>query len=57
LFGIGPEVGLAISILKRARDVAVDVPILFCWQWSEGRRFLGYGPTAAPRAGESSTPQ
>jgi glycosyltransferase 2 family protein len=57
LFGIGPEVGLAISILKRARDVAVDVPILLCWQWSEGRRFLGYGPTAVPRAGESSTPQ
>jgi glycosyltransferase 2 family protein len=40
LFGIGAEVGLAVSLLKRARDAAVGVPILVAWQWSEGRRFL-----------------
>lgn len=40
LFGIGAEIGLATSLLKRARDIAVDVPILLLWQWSEGRRFL-----------------
>jgi putative membrane protein len=40
LFGIGAEVGLAVSILKRARDIAVGAPILLCWQWSESRKFL-----------------
>lgn len=40
LFGIGAETGLAVSILKRARDIAVGVPILLLWQWSESRKFL-----------------
>ncbi len=40
LFGIGAEIGLATSLLKRARDIAVGVPVLLLWQWSEGRRFL-----------------
>lgn len=47
LFGIGAEIGVAISILKRARDIAVGVPILFLWQWSEGRRFLQLNGGAA----------
>ena len=42
LFGIGSEVGLAISLLKRVRDVAVGVPILLLWQGAESRRFLAY---------------
>ncbi len=40
LFGVGPEFGLAISLLKRARDIAVGVPILTIWQAVEGRRAL-----------------
>jgi putative membrane protein len=40
LFGIGAEIGLAISVLKRARDIAVGLPILLLWQWSEGRNFF-----------------
>jgi putative membrane protein len=47
LFGIGAEIGLAISILKRARDIAVGVPILIVWQCSEGRRFLQVNGGAA----------
>jgi glycosyltransferase 2 family protein len=38
LFGIGAEFGLAVSLLKRARDLAVGVPILLIWQAVEGRR-------------------
>jgi putative membrane protein len=38
LFGIGAEFGLAISLLKRARDVALGVPILLIWHAAEGRR-------------------
>jgi putative membrane protein len=42
LFGIGAEFGLAVSILKRARDIAVGAPILFIWQGLEGRKFLQF---------------
>ncbi len=38
LFGIPPEAGLAISLLKRARDVVVGVPVLLIWQAVEGKR-------------------
>jgi putative membrane protein len=45
LFGIGAEIGLAVSVLKRARDIAVGLPILLLCQWREGRNFLGYKAT------------
>lgn len=38
VFGMGPEVGLAVSLLKRARDIVVGLPILLAWQALEGRR-------------------
>jgi putative membrane protein len=41
LFGVGAEFGLAVSLLKRARDVAIGVPILLIWQAAEGRRAFG----------------
>jgi putative membrane protein len=41
LFGIGAEFGLAVSLLKRARDVVLGVPILLIWQAAEGRRAFG----------------
>jgi len=40
LFGLGPEVGLAASLLKRARDIVVGVPVLLAWQAIESRRAL-----------------
>jgi glycosyltransferase 2 family protein len=40
LFGVGAPLGLAISLLKRARDVAAGVPILLLSQALEGRRLL-----------------
>jgi putative membrane protein len=43
LFGVGAEFGLAVSLLKRARDIAVGVPILLVWQTVEGRRALAAG--------------
>ncbi len=41
LFGVGAEVGLAVSLLKRARDISVGVPILLIWQAAEGQRAFG----------------
>ena len=38
LFGLGPEIGLAVSLLRRARDIAVGVPVLLLWQSMEGHR-------------------
>src|SRR5882672_393600 len=38
LFGLAPETGLAISILRRARDIAIGVPALLIWQLVEARR-------------------
>jgi putative membrane protein len=40
LFGLSPETALALSLLKRARDLAVGVPALLVWQIGESRRLL-----------------
>lgn len=38
IFGVPPEMSLAVSLLRRARDIAVGVPILLLWQLFEVRR-------------------
>jgi putative membrane protein len=38
LFGLSPETGVAVSLLRRARDIAVGVPVLLAWQLVEARR-------------------
>ena len=38
LFGLPAEAALALSLLKRARDITVGVPTLLSWQLAEGRR-------------------
>lgn len=40
LFGIGADFGLAVSLIKRARDIALGIPVLVIWQAVEGRRAL-----------------
>ena len=37
-FGLTPELGLALSLLKRARDLALGLPVLAAFQLLEGRR-------------------
>ena len=37
LFGIPAEMGLAVSLLKRAREIVLGVPALLYWQSIEGR--------------------
>jgi putative membrane protein len=45
LFGLPVEAALALSLIKRARDLAVGVPMLLGWQVMEGRRpFAPAGP-------------
>lgn len=38
LFGLPSEAALALSLLKRSRDIAIGVPALLIWQLLEGRR-------------------
>lgn len=40
VFGMGPEVGLAVSLLKRARDIVLGIPVLLVWQAVESKRAL-----------------
>ena len=43
LFGLSPEVAIALSLMKRLREVALGVPGLVAWQGMEGKR-TGDGP-------------
>jgi putative membrane protein len=40
LFGLPWETGVALSILKRGRDLVLGGPALLAWQWLEGRRLF-----------------
>jgi putative membrane protein len=40
LFGISPDAAIALSMVKRARELVVGIPGLVAWQWSEGKRLL-----------------
>jgi len=40
MFGLPPETALALSIAKRARDVAIGAPALLAWQVIEVRLTL-----------------
>jgi putative membrane protein len=44
LFGLGPEVSVALSLVKRARELAVGLPVLAIWQGLESRRLIGGAP-------------
>ncbi len=47
LFGLSPEVAIALSLMKRLREVALGVPSLLAWQVIEGRG-RGPAPLATP---------
>ncbi len=38
LFGLPAEMGVAVSLLKRAREIVLGVPALLYWQTVEGRK-------------------
>jgi glycosyltransferase 2 family protein len=48
LVGVGKEFGLAVSLIKRARDLAIGAPILLIWQALEGRRALAAKDASGP---------
>lgn len=40
LFGLSPQFALALSLIKRVRDIVIGVPALMLWQAMEGRRLM-----------------
>jgi putative membrane protein len=48
-FGLTPEMALALSLLKRARDLTIGLPVLALWQAVEGGRMWR-------RAGQGKAP-
>jgi len=55
-FGLTPEMGLALSLLKRGRDLAVGLPPLAAWQLLESSRlWASRGPSLQLRSGNLKT--
>jgi putative membrane protein len=49
-FGLSPEMGLALSFLKRARDLMIGLPVIALWQAIEGGRLWRRVAAKAPVA-------
>jgi putative membrane protein len=41
IFGIPPDIALSLSLLRRARDFVIAVPVLIIWQGLEAKRLHG----------------
>lgn len=54
-FGLTPNVALALSLVKRARDLAIGMPTLGAWQLVEGGRLWRRRPPADPGAGTAQS--
>ena len=48
LFGVPPGISLSVSLLRRARDIAIGIPVLLVWQLIEMRRLRTYSRNPAP---------
>jgi putative membrane protein len=47
IFGVAPELSLAVSLVRRARDLALGIPILLTWQFFEVRRLRAAARSAS----------
>jgi putative membrane protein len=56
VFGLEPETVLALSLLKRSRDVVLGVPVLLAWQAAEGARLRRRPAADALRTSAETAP-
>lgn len=56
IFGVPPELSLGVSLVRRARDIVVGVPILLTWQALEARRLRGVRRVPVNEIGEVAQP-
>ena len=47
MIGIGPELALALSLVKRVRELVLGLPALLAWQLAEGKRLWRHRPPPA----------
>lgn len=52
MVGLSPEIGLALSLVKRVRHVVLGVPALLIWQGLEGRNWFKARRKPAPKRTE-----
>jgi hypothetical protein len=55
-FGLTPEMSLALSLLKRARDLAIGLPAIAIWQAIESNRLWRRRNAARARISEMPAP-
>jgi putative membrane protein len=55
-FGLTPEMSLALSLLKRARDLAIGLPTIAAWQVIESRRLWQRRNNSAAPISEMAPP-
>ncbi len=55
-FGLTPEMSLALSLLKRGRDLAIGLPTIAVWQAIESNRLWRRRSAAAARLSELAPP-
>ena len=55
LFGVPPDAAIALSLVKRARDLVIGVPALLAWQAIEGRNAWRRGALPQVDAAEAQT--
>ena len=53
IFGVPPEISLSVSLIRRARDLVIGVPILLIWQLAEFRRLRLLSAAKLPSEVES----
>lgn len=52
LYGLSPELAIALSLVKRLREIALGVPGLVAWRWFEARSAV----TTVPLPGSGAVP-
>ncbi len=57
IFGLPADAAIAVSLVRRARDLAVGVPILLVWQLTEARRLEGGSASGGEQGGEAARRQ
>ena len=50
IIGLPPEASVALSLVKRMREIGFGVPALISWQWAEARRMYAAGASATKAA-------
>jgi len=50
--GIPPQIGIALSLVKRVRELTFGLPGLMVWQWRELRQYRRAPQGASPMVGE-----